>query len=769
MQNDNPNYMLVPSSPSMPPALESYYKGETEEVSHLRDYWHILLKRKRWFLGVLLGTVTLTLLVSLLMPPIYKVTTTLQILQDNPSAVMGSQNTDPLAALTGSSSLDRFYETQYNILKSPTLAIGIINSLNLKDHPSYKAMERDYPDDPPLVIKERYALNMLDYLKVEPIKNSFLVDVSYRSTDKNLAWKVAEAMPKEYLKLSMNTREQSYTTLREWLDQELVRLGRKLEDSERSLYAHGQKQDFLSMEAPEVNVVVQKYIAVSQALTAAQKDRATKEAQYRQIKEHGADAPLITSHPLITTLRQSLIDLEAQVTGQSKIFGPNFPEHVAVNAKMREVRHRLNQEVKRLEASIKADYEAATKSESLLQKEFDLQRSKMIDLQNDLVHHHVLRRDLQTNTTLYEGLLARMKEASVASTMVASNVSVITPAKDPYEPWLPKYLLFTVLAVVLGSMFGMGTSFFVEYMDDSIKTMEEMEKICHISSLGVIPMMKEESWKLPMVGRESRLLTGPGADPQSQEAEVPAPVELMSYTEPMSMLGEAIQHIRTSLLLSTSEAPPKVIVITSGNPGEGKTTVSVNLAAALAGPDRRCVILDCDLRKARIHQVFRQPVQPGLTNYLTGAAALDDVLRTTSVPNFYFLPAGPTPPNPNELFSSSAFANLINHLRGEFDYVILDSPPIIGFADGRTISTIADGVLLVIRHHFTTRRAGQLAMQLLTQNNARILGGILTMTKKERMGYGGYYGYFQNYNKYYSGYQKQDLGDSGAETGSAKH
>jgi capsular exopolysaccharide synthesis family protein len=282
-------------------------------------------------------------------------------------------------------------------------------------------------------------------------------------------------------------------------------------------------------------------------------------------------------------------------------------------------------------------------------------------------------------------------------------------------------------------------------------------------------MMKEESWKLPMIGRESRLLTGPGADPQSQEAEVPAPVELMSYAEPMSMLGEAIQHIRTSLLLSTSEAPPKVIVITSGNPGEGKTTVSVNLAAALAGPDRRCVILDCDLRKARIHQVFRQPVQPGLTNYLTGASALDDVLRTTSVPNLYFLPAGPTPPNPNELFSSSAFANLINHLRGEFDYVILDSPPIIGFADGRTISTIADGVLLVIRHHFTTRRAGQLAMQLLTQNNARILGGILTMTKKERMGYGGYYGYFQNYNKYYSGYQKQDPGDSGAETGSAKH
>ncbi|RJR46507.1 MAG: polysaccharide biosynthesis tyrosine autokinase [Deltaproteobacteria bacterium] len=758
MQNETPNYMLVPSSPSMPPALDSYYKGETEEVSHLRDYWHILLKRKWWFLGVLLGTVGLTLSVSGLMSPIYKVTTTIQILQDNPSALVGGQNTDPLGALTGSSSVDKFYETQYNILKSPTIAKGLIDTLNLKEHPSYKKVERDYPKDSPEAIKDRYAWALLDSLKVDPVKNSFLVDVSFKSTDKNMAWKITEAIPKEYLKLSMSTREQSYTTLREWLDKELVRLGQKLQDSERTLYAHGQKQDFLSMEEPEVNVVVKKYVAVSQALTAAQADKANKEAQYKQIKEQGADAPLITNHPLVTALRQSLIDLEGQVSGQSKIFGPNFPEQASISARMREVRQRLNQEVRRLEASIKADYEAATKSEALLQKEFDLQRSKMVDLQNDLVHHHVLKRDLQTNQTLYEGLLARMKEASVASTMVASNVSVITPALDPYEPWLPKYLLFTVLAVVLGSMFGMGTSFFVEYMDDSIKTMEEMEKICHISSLGVIPMMKEDSWKLPMVGRESRMLTGPGADTQGP-AEAPSPVELLSYNNPMSMLGEAIQHIRTSLLLSTSEAPPKVIVITSGNPGEGKTTVSVNLAAALAGPDRRCVILDCDLRKARVHQVFRQPVQPGLTNYLTGASALEDVLRTTSVPNLYFLPAGPTPPNPNELFSSSAFTNLINHLRGEFDHIILDSPPIIGFADGRTISTIADGVLLVIRHHFTTREAGQLAMQLLSQNNARILGGILTMTKKERMGYGGYYGYFKNYHKYYGGYNKQDTGE----------
>ena len=737
MQNDAQSYMIVPASPSMPPALDNYYKSEFEESSHLRDYWHIIVKRKWWCLGVLLGIVLLTLSVCLLMSPIYKVTTTLQIIQDNPSAIMGGQNTDPLAALSGTSTMDRFYETQYNILQSPSIALGIIDALNLKEHPSYKDLEAKYPDDPPWVIREKFAKDMLDNLKVEPVKNSFLVDISYRSTDKNLAWKVMEAIPKEYLKMSMTTREQSYTTLRDWLNGELTRLGRKLEDSERTLYAHGQKQDFLSMEDKDVNVITQKYIDVSKALTTAQADKAAKEAQYRQIKEKGADAPLITNHPLITQLRQSLIDLEGQVSGQSKIFGANYPDYSAVNARMKEVRQRLNQEVMRLGASIKADYEAATKAEALLQKEFELQKAKVIDLQNDLVQHHVLKRDLQTNQGLYEGLLARMKDASVASTMVASNVSTITPSKEPYEPWLPKLLLFMALALVIGSMLGTGTAFFVEYLDDSIKTSDEMEMICHLPSLGVLPMVSPDSQKLA-------------------EGETRLPIELLSYGEPMSMLGEAIQHIRTSILLSVSESAPKAIMVTSGHPGEGKTTLSVNLATALAGPGRRCLIMDCDLRKARIHQVFQKPLQPGLTNYLTGSAALEEIIHTTNVPNLYFIPAGPTPPNPNELFSSPVFENLVNHLRSEFHQVIIDSPPIIGFADGRTISTIADGVLFVVRHHVTTRAAGRLAVQLLSQSNSRILGAVMTMVKKGRLGYGGYHGYYQHYHKYYSDYHLSD-------------
>jgi len=740
MQNIDQTNLMVPASPSMPLAPIGYPTDEFEPGSHLRDYWHVLVKRKWWFWGAVAGTVAIVLLVTFLMSPIYKVNTTLQIIMDNPSALMGGQSTDPLGVLTGASEMDRFYETQYKILQSPTICFGLIESLNLKEHPSYKQMEKDNPNSPPEVIKQKYTEYMLENLKVEPVKNSYLVDVSYKSTDKKLAYEIPAAIQKEYLKLSMSTRQQSYSMLREWLDKELTRLGKNLEISEQKVFDNGQKRDFLSMEAPEVNVTIQKYIEVSKLLTTAQAEKAQKEAQYRQIQERGADAPLITNHALIQQLRQQLIALEAQVSGSSKIFGANFPEHGAETAKMKELRQRLSQEVKRLEASIRSDYEAASRAERLVQREFDLQRAKVVDLQNDLVTHHVLKRDLQTNQTLYEALLARMKEASVASTMVASNVSVITQAERPYMPWLPKPLLFLALAPILGSIFGVAAAFFMEYLDSSIKTTEELERICHIPSLGIVPMITAKSKELDKIGSD--------------------PVGLIPYKHPMSMLSEAIFHIRSSIMLSVSEGPPQVIVVTSANPEEGKSTVSSNLAIAMASPERKCLLVDCDLRKPTVHRVFSLPLTPGLTNYLTGAATLEEIIQPTDIPNLYIVTAGPTPPNPNELFNSKAFKNLIEQFRKEFHNIIMDSPPIIGFADSRSIAANVDGLIMVVKHHSTNREAGRLAMQMLSQSNCRILGGILTMARKDHLGYGGYYGYYQNYHKYYKSYHDAAEGKS---------
>ncbi|MFZ2446360.1 MAG: polysaccharide biosynthesis tyrosine autokinase [Syntrophobacteraceae bacterium] len=730
MQNNLPVHVQVPVPATMQPTgVATYLPIEDEHDIHLRDYWHILLKRKWWFFGVLSGIMLVTLLVTFLMSPIYMGTTTLQIIQDNPSALLGGSNSDPLGAMTGSSELDRFYETQYGILQSLTLAYGLIDTLKLKDHPSYKQFEKDNKGDPPEVVRQKYAQDMLDHMKVEPVKNSFLVNISFKSTDRNLARQVPESIQKEYLKLAMATRQQSYVMIKEWLDGELTRLGKKLENSETSVFALGQQNDFLSMEEGQFNVVVQKYVDLGKLLTTAQSERAGKEAQYRQIVEKGADAPLITGNPLIQNLRNQLIGLEGQISGSSQIFGDKYPERKATSATINELRQRIGQEVKRLETSIKADYGAAAKAEALIQKDFDLAKAKVIDMQNGLVPYHMLKRDLQTNQTLYEGLLGRMKDASIAATMVSSNISVITAAETPYKPWMPKPVLFIALSAAIGALAGIATAFFVEYLDSSIKSAEELEKISRLSALGVVPM-----GELKEVGNDQSALG------------------LVTHTNPGSMVSEAFFHIRTAIMLSSSDGPPRVLTITSANPSEGKTTTSLNIAVTLAGKDRKCIVLDCDLRKPKAHTVFKVSNRQGLANFLTGNAKLEEVIHPTAVPNLYFIPAGPVPPNPNELFASTAFEEMVTRLRKEYDHIILDSPPIIGFADARSLAARADGTVLVFKHHSTTRDAARLAIQLLQQNNCRILGGVLTMARKDRLGYGGYYQYYHYYNKYYKDY-----------------
>lgn len=258
-----------------------------------------------------------------------------------------------------------------------------------------------------------------------------------------------------------------------------------------------------------------------------------------------------------------------------------------------------------------------------------------------------------------------------------------------------------------------------------------MEAFCRLPVFGMIPFVNGNS-KLITLGEDE--------------------LGLMAYKQPKSPMAEAIYHIRTSIMLSSAGGAPAAIMITSPNPNEGKTTISLNIASALAMNNRKVVILDADLRKPSLHSILQEPMQPGLSNFLTGTASLAEIIRPTEIPNLFFISAGTTPPNPIELLSSDAFGNLLKKLRQDFRHLVLDTPPILGFTDGRAISALVDGAILIFKHNYTRRENGLLAMQLLAQVNAPILGGILNMARKDRLGYGeryGYYYYAKYYNEYY--------------------
>jgi capsular exopolysaccharide synthesis family protein len=319
-----------------------------------------------------------------------------------------------------------------------------------------------------------------------------------------------------------------------------------------------------------------------------------------------------------------------------------------------------------------------------------------------------------------------MKEAGVSAGLTISNIQVVDKAEIPTGPYKPNKKLNLLLAAVVGLFLGIGLAFFFEYLDNTVKTPEVVEQLIRLPSFGMVPEISYE--------RKKRL------------EKAAYPVELVTHGHPKSILSEAYRNIRTSILLSFSEKPPKKIVITSPNPSEGKTTTVVNTAIALSQTGAQVLVIDGDMRHPRVHKIFDEENGAGLSNFLSGNASIESVIKKTEVPNLYYMPAGPIPPNPSELIGSKLFKVMMDSLGKKFDHIILDSPPALGFADSVILSTAVDGVVLVVLGGKTPRETLQRTKEVLHQVNAKILGVVINRVDIHRSDYGYYY---YRYHYYY--------------------
>ena len=731
MENNNLPHIVTPDDKSLKAGNEFQFSyDEVSDSQQLRDYINIIFKRKWWVISTVALALVFAIYYNETRIPIYQGIATLQIIQDNPTSLVTSgANKDIESALL---STDRFYETQYKLLSSRAVAYRIIDSMKLMEHPEYKFL-MEGSNKSPKDIKRDLADTFSGQLAITPVKNSYLVDIAFRSADPSLAMQVPNDICREYLKFCMETRSQSYTLIREWLESQLQQLAGKVESSDMKLLDHARKADFMGLEGDD-NVIVKKYVELNKALTTAQADRMNKESQYRQLQEKGVDAPLIANNPLIIDLRKEIISATAKISSDRSVYAKNHPQMQGDTAKLAELRTRLNNEVKRTQNTVKADFEIALRTENFLKGAAESQKEKVGKLQDGMVKYNILKRDMATGQQLYEALLARMKEASVASTMVASNAVIIDMAELPLYPSSPRKAKNIALALLFGLAGGLGLAFLVEHLDSSIKTVAELENLYRIPALGAIPL---SATMKPAISKDKE-------------------VDLEIVSQPKSMMSEAIHQVQASVMLSLSGRPPQIIMVCSANPSEGKSSISTNLAASLAMRDYKVVLMDIDLRKPTLSRAFQLPQQPGLSNFLSGGASLDEIIYPTGIPNLSLIPAGSIPPNPIPLLASQTFADLLKDLSGDFHNIIIDTPPVVGFADARMISPMVDGILMVFKHHTTTREAGRLAVQLLTKANARILGGVLNMTQHGKLGYGGYYSYYRYYSKYYKSYDGHD-------------
>ena len=730
----------------LPPPEYFQSPFQEEKEINLRDYWKVIRKRQWIIIAFFLIVVITTAIGTFTMKPIYRGSTTIQINKENPQIV-------DFKEIFAVNTMDMdYYQTQYKVLESRSLARRVIHSLKLTEHPEFlpkpetpfqkwraniltpvsdlftSSNKSSSPNkDQSESEKETALINQfLGKLKIEPIRNSRLVKIHFDSIYPELSSKAPNTLAPTYIQQNLESRFIATQQAKEWLTGQLEDLKAKVERADEALQAFGSKHDIISLEEKE-NVTVQRLTELNEALTRTESDRMAKEALYKQTRDRNSDVlPSILENKLIMDLRQAYIQLEAQYMRLSETYKPEYPEMIRLKSQMQAIQKRTDIEIGKIITGIKNDYELSLRKESLLREAFEKQKAKTQEMKERAIQYNILKREADTNKDIYKGLLQRMKEAGVSAGIMASNIQVVDQAELPIKPYKPNKRLNLLLAAVVGLFLGVGLAFFFEYLDNTVKTPEDVEQLIRLPSFGMVPEISYE--------RQRRLESGKSY-----------PVELITFGHPKSMLSEAYRNIRTSILLSFSEKPPKRIAISSPNPSEGKTTTVINTAIALSQTGAQVIIIDSDMRKPRVHKVFNEENGAGLSSFLSGNANLESVIKKSDVPNLCYIPSGPIPPNPSELIGSKLFKSMMESLGERFDHIVLDSPPVLGFADTMIISTSVDGVILVVWGGKTPRETLQRAKEVLHQVNAKILGVVINRIDIQRSDYGYYYYKYQHY------------------------
>ncbi|HEY1272933.1 MAG TPA: polysaccharide biosynthesis tyrosine autokinase [Terriglobales bacterium] len=763
---------LIPSNGQGPRELQAAFPGELSQKwapglypplpsheSPLREYFRVLIKRKYVVGACVVVIFLLVLIASLRMTPIYDAMGSLAINKVDPG----------LMNLKDSASASDYYDpadldTEVQILRSDLLALQVIKQLNLDKRPEFggdgvipPANALGQTDSLQLDSPRTSALlgMMKGNLRVALRPNSRIIEIHFTSPNKELAPRVVNTLVNTYIEQNFVTKYQSTTQATDWLSKQLMDLQIRVATSQEKLVRYQKEHSILGIDEKQ-NIITEKLDDLNKELTAAESDRMEKESIYRLTQ--GGDPDVIVSATgdsaknsagnndsaesmLLEKLRSQQADLKIQVAELNTQFGPSYPKVLQLNNQLKEIDQQIQLEVRKVAGKVRNRYLAALQRENMLRDAMEKQKQEANKLNESAITYSQLKRELETSRTLYEGLLEKLKEAGVTAGLRSNNVKAVDVARVPMapsEPNVPRNLAF---ALLLGLTSGIGLAFLLENLDNTVRTPEQAQAIAGLPALGMIPLGSKR-------GEETNRRL---AVASSKEA-----VELVTQSRPQSQMAESYRALRTSLLLSSLGAPPKVILVTSAMPQEGKTTTSINCAIVLAQKGVRVLLIDADLRRPGIHKALGMGPRSGLSNVLTGSTEVQPAItRSTLIPSLYVLPAGTPPPNPAELLASVNMRDLIDSLSREYDHIVIDTPPTLSVTDAVVLSTRADAVVLVIRSGKTTKQALRRARELLARVNARVTGVLLNAVDLRSPDYYYYYEYQGKYGGRY--YQEDEL------------
>lgn len=754
---------LVPANSSMVREMQSspgfdlgrpvgphIYPQLPPHESTLGEYVRVLIKRK-WLVVTCLGVIfSVVAIASLRMTPVYEAGGTIEI--NKPDASLNFQN-------SATFSLDYFdpteLETELKILQSDLLALQVIRELNLDRRPEFgggaPSPSLDLAPDPMQSDPARASAMLGAFrgnLRVALAPNSRIIEVHYRSSDPQMAANIVNTLMQTYVENNFKARFESTMQASDWLQKQLVDMQMKVETSQEKLVRYQKEHEILGIDEKQ-NIITEKLDELNKALTQAESERMDKEAMYRMVQTGDPDAIASVSagaegpggpssgSALLDALRAHKADLKIQIADLNTQFGPSYPKLAQLNNQVKEIDSQIQNEMKKIADKVRGQYLTALQRENMLSGALDKQKQEANQLNESAIEYNLLKRDADTYRQLYEGLLQKLKEAGVSAGLKSNNFRIVDAARAPsapIEPNIPRNLLF---AFVLGSATGVGLAFLLEGLDNTIRSTEQAQMISGLAPLGIIPLGSKSAREGP---NPKRLVIA-----TSKEA-----VELVTQVRPQSQMAESYRALRTSLLLSNLGAPPKIIMVTSALPQEGKTTTSINCAVVLAQKGVRVLLIDADLRRPSIHKTLGMGPRSGLSNVLTGSTTLEQAIaRTTVLPNLHVLPAGTPPPNPAELLASTNMRDVLAQLSQQYDHIVIDTPPSLSVTDAVVLSPRADAVVLVIRSGQTTKQALRRSRDILAQVNAKVVGVLLNAVDLSSPDYYYYYEYQGKYAQYY--------------------
>lgn len=715
-------------------------------AAKLRASWRVIRKRQWSALLTLMAIFAAVTIWTVRQKPMYEAKGLLEIEQESPNIVT-VQDLFQIENITND-----YVETQYKILQSDSLARKVIEQLHLDQREEFNSAHgianlyskfasapegrKAFVTD---AVREQRVLRAFENrLMVEPVQRSRLVRITFDSENPRLAASVVNTLAASYIQNDLQVHWDAAQKASAWLGEQLDALKVKLQKSEDDLQQYASANGLLYLAGDNgatESIVDQRLRELQDELTHAQADRYAKEAIFRLSESGDYNAlPGVFDNKVTQDLMDRLGDLERQYAAMAPDFKPDYPKMKQLQSEINRTEQFLQQQREEAERHVADEYFAAVHREDLVQKAFDEEEKDESIAAQKSVQYNILKRDVDTNKQLYEGLLQRLKEAGVSSALRASNIRVVDAAVPPASPVKPRVTVNLAFGLLLGLAGGAGLAFVQERIDNTLKSSDDIEHFLHIPVLGVIPFADADGQrKRPRFGSHfartapTRLLDAQ----QNGGKRLRADGKLQDQSE----FRESFRDLRTSLLLAGVGRPPRSLAFISAEAAEGKTTVCCNLAVSLAHLGKRVLVIDADIRRPGIEGFFELGGSAGLVNYLAGEGEWRNFVQMTNVKGLDCVICGPEPPDPGELLSSERMEALVKDAMNHYNFVLLDSPPLLNLTDGRIVARTAEGTVLVVKGGATSREHVQRAQACMADVGARVIGAVLNGIDLIRAGY----------------------------------